>query len=78
MSTEPANAPEPNPLGGAAPTPKRNMEYLFFVGLFVLWIVLQAWVLPKGRRADQNERCVRAAVAAQHHTNDRRQPEPTG
>ncbi len=27
--------------------PRRNMEYLFFLGLFALWIVLQVWVLPK-------------------------------
>jgi hypothetical protein len=37
-----ASVPEPTP-----PTPKHKMEYLFLVGLFVLWIVLQVWVLPK-------------------------------
>jgi hypothetical protein len=28
-------------------TPRRNMDILIFLGLFVLWIVLQVWVLPK-------------------------------
>lgn len=44
MSTEPA--PGPNP-AGATPTPRRNVELLVFFGFFVLWVILQAWVLPK-------------------------------
>jgi hypothetical protein len=27
--------------------PRRNMEPLFVLGLFVVWIVLQVWILPK-------------------------------
>jgi hypothetical protein len=34
----------------AIPTPSkgsRSMETLILLGIFVLWIVLQVWVLPK-------------------------------
>ena len=43
MTNEPA--PDPNP--GASPTPRRTVDALVLLGLFVLWVILQAWVLPK-------------------------------
>lgn len=27
--------------------PRRNMDALFLLGLLILWIVLQVWVLPR-------------------------------
>lgn len=44
MSTEPVPGASPP---GTPPTPRRNVELLVFFGFFVLWVILQAWVLPK-------------------------------
>lgn len=38
---ETGKLPAPQTKGGNA------MEFLIFVGILVLWIVLQAWVLPR-------------------------------
>jgi hypothetical protein len=45
----PANqsAPASTEPGAIHQPPRRGMEYLFILGLFVLWFVLQFWVLPK-------------------------------
>lgn len=43
MSERPS-APVP---GGATPTESRTVEFLLLLGVFVLWVVLQVWVLPK-------------------------------
>ncbi|HEY1189370.1 MAG TPA: hypothetical protein VGE74_17080 [Gemmata sp.] len=43
MTTDPAPGPSP----GATPTPRRTVDVLVLLGFFVLWVVLQAWVLPK-------------------------------
>lgn len=37
----------PDKRNASFPPPRRNMELLFFVGLLILWIVLQVWILPK-------------------------------
>ena len=44
-----ANAadPRPNQPRRATRSPRSYMEPLFLLGLLVLWIVLQVWVLPK-------------------------------
>jgi hypothetical protein len=39
---------QPNHAAGyAAPNEGRKMDILLLLGLFVLWIILQVWVLPK-------------------------------
>lgn len=47
--TNAANEPTRGPSESVANTrlPRRNMDALFLLGLLVLWIVLQVWVLPK-------------------------------
>jgi hypothetical protein len=39
--------PRPNQPHRATRSPRHYMDALFFLGLLVLWIVLQVWVLPK-------------------------------
>ncbi|WP_202920464.1 hypothetical protein [Urbifossiella limnaea] len=43
MSEQPTG-PAPS---GASPTASRAVELLVLLGIFVLWVVLQVWVLPK-------------------------------
>ena len=47
--TNNANEPARDPRESAPEPrhPRRNMDALFLLGLLVLWIVLQVWVLPK-------------------------------
>lgn len=33
--------------GGATPSGSRTVEPLILLGVFVLWVALQAWVLPR-------------------------------
>lgn len=47
MTTDPPTVPGSDAPGAVHQPPWRNMEYLFFLGLFVLWLALQVWVLPK-------------------------------
>jgi hypothetical protein len=44
---EPVQCPDPRNVSSAPSS--RNVELLFFAGLFVLWFALQVWILPKAR-----------------------------
>lgn len=43
MPEEPTNPAS----GGATSSGSRTVELLILLGVFVLWVALQAWVLPK-------------------------------